>query len=329
MLGFLRPLALINRLPRRISIRLGTSVIRMSNSHAASNMDKKTVIVISGATSVGKSSVAMELCQGLGAEIVISDAVQVYSHLDIGSNKPTKEDLELVPHHLLDICHPSSVMTTGDFYRAATTSVKNILARNKVPVVVGGSTMWVQWLVQGVPDAPKPSEDITIQAEALLKDFREAERWEEGLDLLREYDRARADKLSRNDWYRLQRALEIALQLNGTKSFEEGREEKTLLTGVRSSLLPSDIDMRTVFIGEEREMLYRTIDDRCVDMLRMGQITEVAELLLNGTLRPEYTVAKSIGYRQTISYLAQTALDAETRERSPQVERDDFIDYLK
>lgn len=198
--------------------------------------------------------------------------------------------------------------------------------------------MWVQWLVQGIPDAPKPDAAIASQAEELLKDFRDAEQWEEGLAVLRRYDADRAEKLSRNDWYRLQRSLEIALQLRGASASataagaeggEDSAQEGPLLTGTRTKLLPADIDMRTVFIGEERELLYHTIDGRCVDMLQLGHIREVAELLLSGTLVPEYTVAKSIGYRQTIAYLARTALASETKERTPEEENDDFITYLE
>lgn len=194
--------------------------------------------------------------------------------------------------------------------------------------------MWVQWLVQGVPDAPKPDQDIANQAESLLKDLRDSEQWEQGLAVLRQYDVDKADKLSRNDWYRLQRSLEIALQLKATSpssktASEEGAQEGSLLTGARTTLLPDDIDLRTIFIGEDRELLYHTIDSRCVDMLQLGHIREVAELLLSETLLPEFPVAKSIGYRQTIAYLARTALDSETRSRSPEQETADFLEYLE
>lgn len=196
--------------------------------------------------------------------------------------------------------------------------------------------MWVQWLVQGIPDAPKPDAAIASQAEDMLKELRDTEQWEEGLSVLRRYDSDRAEKLSKNDWYRLQRALEIALQLRSSASTttaaiagDDSAQEGPLLTGARTKLLPDDVDMRTIFIGEERELLYHTIDSRCVDMLQLGHIREVAELLLQGTLVPEYPVAKSIGYRQTIAYLARTALDSETRERTPEEEDNDFIAYLE
>jgi len=311
----------------------------MSAPNYRAGRTKIPVIVITGATSVGKSSVAMDFCKRVDSEIIISDAVQVYSHMDIGSNKPTKEDREQVPHHLLDVCHPSTVMTTGDYYRQASASILDVLGRGKVPVVVGGSTMWVQWLVQGIPDAPLASQEVSEQAEAMLKGFREAEQWEEGLSVLRKYDTDKPDKLSKNDWYRLQRSLEIAMQLHanavaaksssGVNTAEvKEATEKPLLRGVRTSLLPADVDMRTIFITEDRETLYHTIDSRCVDMLKLGHIREVAELLLNDTLQPEYVVSKSIGYRQTIAYLAQSALDSETKTNTPEEETAAFVQYL-
>lgn len=201
--------------------------------------------------------------------------------------------------------------------------------------------MWVQWLVQGIPDAPVASQEISEQAEAMLKDLREAEQWEEGLSVLRKYDADKAEKLSRNDWYRLQRSLEIALQLSANAATAKGSSagdtamesednvtDKPLLRGVRTSLLPDDVDMRTIFITEDRETLYHTIDSRCVDMLELGHIREVAELLLNDTLQPEYVVAKSIGYRQTIAYLAQSALESEYKTNTPEEDTAAFIQYL-
>jgi tRNA dimethylallyltransferase len=109
------------------------------------NLPKNQVIIIAGATSVGKSAVAQEVCNTIkNAEIVIADSVQVYRYLDIGSNKPTKEEMLEVPHHMVDLCDPSEVLSTGDFSRRAADIIHEILARNKVPVVVGGSTMWIE-----------------------------------------------------------------------------------------------------------------------------------------------------------------------------------------
>ena len=298
-----------------------------------------TVVVISGATSVGKSSVAMELCQRINGEIVISDSVQVYNKLDIGSNKPTLEDRRTVPHHLIDICPPSNTMSTGDFCRSASQVIKDILDRGKVPVLVGGSTMWIQWLVRGIPDAPKATPEIVEQAEQMLKEYESTQRWDEAAEIVSSYDAVRVAKLARNDWYRLKRLLAIGLQLtsttpppieNSSSSTSVTRERspsESLLDGTRRGNLPDmNIDFRTVFVSEDRTHLYHTIDRRCVDMLQLGHISEVCHLLLDEVLRPEFPVSKSIGYRQTINLLAA---GADGNGPPEEITSTEFLEYLQ
>jgi tRNA dimethylallyltransferase len=248
-----------------------------------------------------------------------------------------------VPHHLIDIAEPSTTVTTGDFSRRAAAAIDDILSRGKVPVLVGGATMWIQWLVQGIPDAPKASPDAQQRAEELLKDIEPARRWDDAIVLLQKYDPARAAKLSRNDWYRMRRALEIAVQL---VEFDKERASRPpspagspLLDGKRKSVLGSRaVDLRTVFINEDRSLLYHTIDGRCVDMLRLGHISEVGDLLLRDVLRPEYPVSRAIGYRQTIEYLARGAdhLAGSAAAGSSAMKKiyleedmDAFLEYLK
>jgi tRNA dimethylallyltransferase len=113
---------------------------------------------------VGKSAVARELCGLYRAEVLVADAVQVYRHMDIGANKPTADERAAAPHHLLDLCEPpNDVFTAGDFVRAAAPLVREISGRGRLPLLVGGNTMWTQWLVTGVPDAPKYSTANTTQ----------------------------------------------------------------------------------------------------------------------------------------------------------------------
>jgi tRNA dimethylallyltransferase len=298
-----------------------------------------TVLVISGATSVGKSSVALDLCQLIGGEIISSDSVQVYSQLDVGSNKATAAEMALVPHHLIDIAEPSTTLTTGDFSRRAAAAIDDILSRGKVPVLVGGATMWIQWLVQGIPDAPKAKPKAQQRASELLKDIEPARRWDDAMALLEQYDPARAAKLSRNDWYRMRRSLEIAVQIvefdNVASSRPPSPAGSPLLDGKRKSVLGSrEVDLRTVFINEDRSLLYHTIDSRCVDMLRLGHISEVGDLLYREVLRPEYPVSKAIGYRQTIEYLARGADHSgagPSAMRKIYLEEDmvAFLEYLK
>jgi tRNA dimethylallyltransferase len=262
----------------------------------------KPVIILAGATSTGKSAVSMELIKQLDAEIVIADSVQVYKKLDIGSNKPTVEDQHQAIHHLLDIYDPSYSVTAGDFVDHAKRVIDDITGRNKVPIVVGGSTMWIQWLVHGIPDAPKASTRAVEEASRLLEPFELIGDWENGYKVLAQYDEERAKKLHKNDWYRLKRYLEVALDLLYKASSSPSSDVAATLENQRTPVL-SNYDLRAFFLMEDRLSLYHTIDTRCVYMLQAGLIREVAELLLQNQLSPSYTVSKAIGYRQTIQYL--------------------------
>lgn len=277
-----------------------------SSSSTAALLNNK-VIVLAGATSVGKSAVSLELCKHLDAEIVIADSVQVYQGLDIGANKPTLEEQQIVPHHLIDISHPSQQMSTGDFSEKASEIIFDILRRNKVPIVVGGSTMWIQWLVHGKPDAPKASEEALRKTNELIDNLEAEKKWEEAFTILTSYDAIRAAKLPKNDWYRLRRYLEIAIELTlGSKSpvSSDDEENKVQLTGSRTNCLDS-LDVRCYFLTESRELLYHTIDNRCEQMLYAGLLQEVKDLVLKGYLAPDFPISKSIGYRQGIEYFAK------------------------
>ena len=292
------------KLYRELSVRSNSMISSVTNvgpeGRLRPDVESNKVIVLAGATSVGKSKVAQLLCEEHGnCEVVIADSVQIYKHLDIGSNKPSVAEQEAVPHHLVDICDPHETYSSGEFVRAAVPIVYDILNRGKLPVIVGGSTMYLQWLVQGMPDAPKASEKIERKAEALLKEVENDGRWEDAVEILAKFDTERAYSLGKNDWYRMRRYLEVALSLQ-----EEG---SIMQKGCRVGNFP-DLDLRCYFLSEDREQLYRMIDYRCEAMLQAGLIDEVASLIQAGHLTPNSTASKAIGYRQTIEYLGRSML---------------------
>lgn len=296
------------RMPQ-LHIRFSTPIrMHLSQSRV---MTKNQVIILAGATSVGKSAVARELCKSLDAEIVIADSVQIYRHLDIGSNKPSKTEMHEIPHHLVDICEPSQIFSCGDFVRRASVIIDEIISRGKVPVVVGGSTMWIQWLVHGIPDAPKADGETVLEVNAMLKEHECEGDWNTAVKLLAEYDPNRAYQIGKNDWYRLHRFLEVAVSMRKNRGINSTDEKAEFfsLTGQRTPLL-SHLDLRCFFLSEDREQLYRCIDMRCEDMLRMGLFEEVTQLILDGTLTPETPSARAIGYRQTIDYLCNPRWEA-------------------
>jgi hypothetical protein len=164
------------------SIRIAS----MSSSSSTSPLPppRAKVIVVTGPTAVGKSNLALTLCrdatQPAAGEIISVDSVQVYRGLDIGSNKPSKEEQTEVPHHLLDVLEANApeAFTAGDFVRKAEEAIDDVLARGKVPVVVGGTSMYTQWLVQGRPDAPKSDPAVELRARGMLAPFQSKNDWE-------------------------------------------------------------------------------------------------------------------------------------------------------
>jgi tRNA dimethylallyltransferase len=318
-----------------------TTQRRTLSSVGASSESNNTVIVLTGATAAGKSSLAMKLCDILDAEIVIADSVQVYKHLDIGSNKPTNEDMVQVIHHLVNICDPNDdeSFTAGDFCREANISIRDILSRGKVPIVVGGCTMWVEWLINGVQDNPKGNKDVYEAVQLLIKPYEMNKSWDEAIEVFGRYDPNKVQTLSRNDWYRLSRFIEISIATVGFQRYLDtcgissslsldfknivtedipktlGHEEKK----TREKLL-SDVDVRGIFLSEDREFLYHKIDGRCVDMIEQGLFEEVTNLILDHKLSPKSMGAFAIGYRQTIQYLCRPGFQPNDVKA--------FVDYI-
>jgi tRNA dimethylallyltransferase len=330
----------VSLVPRRL--RYCSRSLTMRAKMFERQLPPNTVLVLSGVTAVGKSAVALDLCQKVNGEIIISDSVQVYQHLNIGSTKPTIEEMARVPHHLVNMAHPSKTITTGDYCRAAGEAIRDVLSRGKVPVLVGGSTMWIQWLVRGIPDAPKATAEVEARVSELIGELENAGRWDDALQILLQHDPVRGSKITVNDWYRLRRYLEIAVQiLEDTSGRSTGKsKDGGLLDGTRVSNVAGEVDFRTVFLSEDRTDLYHTIDTRCVDLLKMGLISEITDLLLTGNLQPEFPVSKAIGYRQTIDYLARDPSivpppKKSAKKRAPSGlidisdhELDEFLDYL-
>ena len=295
------------------------------------------VLVISGPTAVGKSALATTLCEqhaavvaqaaaarsggggggGVvgGGEIISADSVQVYKSLDIGSNKPSLAERARVPYHLVDTHEPATDnCTAGDFVRAAWAAVVDVAARGRLPVVAGGTMMYLRWFVEGAPDAPRSDPVVCARVRAALEPLREAGDWEGGLARLAALHPARAARLNRNDWYRLQRALEIAASAKAeiaaatttaAAEAEEAAEEEEAEADAVANAARSSFDLRCFFLVRDRLALNRAIDARCEAMVRRGLLRETAGLLAAGRLGPDCVAGRSIGYRQAMEYLTK------------------------
>eukprot|EP00283_Hemiselmis_rufescens_P011731 CAMPEP_0173455846 /NCGR_PEP_ID=MMETSP1357-20121228/54998_1 /TAXON_ID=77926 /ORGANISM="Hemiselmis rufescens, Strain PCC563" /LENGTH=410 /DNA_ID=CAMNT_0014423009 /DNA_START=6 /DNA_END=1238 /DNA_ORIENTATION=- len=284
----------------------------MSGGGEGGGGERVKVVVISGPTAVGKSALAERLALSLpqGGEIISADSVQVYRGMDIGSNKPTPEERASVPYHLIDVCDPAQEYTAADFADQARLAILDVHSRGKLPIVVGGTGFYLQWLVYGRPQAPAPTPEATKKADAEADSFQGD--WARALTRVQEVDAAYSETLAQNDWFRLKRCLEVFYTSGRPlSSFDRPMGKKLTFSQVPSALDTSEFDFRCFFLYRPRLELFRDIDMRCEVMLQRGFLEEVKRLVDEGALRPgptegpgseggERAAERSIGYRQAL-----------------------------
>ncbi|KAI7747324.1 hypothetical protein M8C21_021720 [Ambrosia artemisiifolia] len=310
----LPPSALSSLLNRRQCIhrRLFTTF----HCSASTNSNKQKVIVISGPTGAGKSRLALELSKKLNGEIISADSVQVYKGLDVGSAKPSA-----MPHHLLDILHPSEDYSAGNFYDDGRQATKDILSRGRVPIVTGGTGLYLRWFIYGKPDVPKATPEISLEVQSELASFERTYDWDAAVQLVTKAGDPTAQSLPANDWYRLRRKLEI-IKSSGLPpsafpvpydSFKGQTASHSTDPGTDISTAgsldekPKDLDYDFIcfFLSTSRLDLYRSIDFRCEDMISgdNGILSEARWLLDLGLQPNSNSATRAIGYRQAMEYL--------------------------
>lgn len=284
----------------------------ISTSCSAAPPAKKKVIVISGPTGAGKTRLALEVAKHLNGEIISADSVQVYKGLDVGSAKPSIDERQEVPHHLVDILHPSEEYSVGQFYEDARRITDEILSRDRVPVVTGGTGLYLRWFMYGKPDVPKASAEVAFEVHSELADLQRVGDWEGAVRLVVNAGDPGVQSLASNDWYRLRRRFEI-LKSSGASpsaievpynSFKEKLESSE--ADELHERKPKDLDYEFLcfFLSTQRLDLYRAIDFRCEDMLLDDGILSEAKWLLDLGLLPNTNSAtRAIGYRQAMEYL--------------------------
>ena len=246
------------------------------------------VLAIVGPTATGKSALGMAVAEALGGEIVNADALQVYRGFDIGTAKPGVADRERVRHHLVDILEPDERYSAGEFARRAREAIAEIQGRGRVPVVVGGSGLYLRALFEGLSPVPAGDPEVRRELRARLE--------AEGLPALREElerrDPETAARLGAGDTQRVLRALEVALVSGRPLSAWIGEQPFGAqgIAAVRVGLtLP-------------RGILYDRIAGRVARMIEAGWTEEVAGLLSRG-FSPALPAFQAIGYRQLVRYL--------------------------
>lgn len=245
---------------------------------------KKRVVVILGPTATGKSYCAIEVAKRFNGEIISGDSMLVYKEMNIGTAKPTADELKAVPHHLVDILPPDASFNVVDFVEQAKTLIADINSRGRLPIIAGGTGLYIKALLE---DYAFNSVDEDTELRRSLEAEAEACGTEALHKRLAELDPEAAERIHPNNVRRVVRALESALR--GDTISQQGAEE-------------SPYDALVFGLNMERSALYERINRRVDLMLEAGLEQEVRRLLEQG-VSPECQSMQSIGYRQMVWYL--------------------------
>lgn len=255
---------------------------------------KPLAVAIMGPTASGKTAAALAIAREIPSEIISVDSALVYREMDIGTAKPTAEELASVPHHLIDIIEPTESYSVAQFRNDTIRLVADISARGKLPLLVGGTMMYFKGLTDGLDDLP--TADAELRARIELEAARIG--WPAMHDKLRALDPQTADRLAPNDAQRINRALEIC-ELSGKPMSE-------LLAKREKTELPFDL-LSFALEPSDRAVLHARIATRFDQMLGQrddeGLVAEVARLRARGDLNPTLPSMRCVGYRQAWDYL--------------------------
>ena len=250
-------------------------------------MSLPLLVVLLGPTASGKTALSLYVAARFQGEIVSCDSVAVYREFEVGTAKPSREDRRRVQHHLIDIAGPEEVITAGDYSRLARRALAEIAARGHLPIVVGGSGLYLRALVEGLFAGPPRSEALR----ARLRE-RAAERGPDYLHrLLRRFDPAAAQAIHANDVPKVVRALEVSVSARApmTGLWQQGRDPLTGFNILRIGLNP------------DREALYQRINQRARAMFSSGLLEETRALAAR--YGASAWPLNSLGYKQAMQHL--------------------------
>jgi tRNA dimethylallyltransferase len=250
-------------------------------------MSGPLLVVVLGPTASGKTALSMHLAERFRGEIVNCDSVAVYREFEIGTAKPSPEERGRVPHHLINVAGPLELLTAGDYSRLARQAIQEISSRGRLPVVAGGTGLYLRALLDGLFTGPPRSEELRIR----LRE-RAAERGPQYLHrLLRRVDRKAAQSIHENDVPKMVRAIEVSITARApiTEMWRQGREP---LRGFR---------ILRIGLNPEREALYARINARAREMFSAGLVEETRALA--GRYGTAARPLAALGYKQAMQYL--------------------------
>ncbi len=287
---------------------------------------KKKMIAVVGPTASGKTDLAIRLAKKYDGEIVSADSMQIYKGMEIASAKPTEEEMQGVPHHLMSFISPSDTFSVSDYVKLASEAIDDILSRGKLPILCGGSGLYIRSLIDNITFAPDvPDEKLREE----LNERYEKEGGEVLLKELEEFDPESAEKFSPNDGKRIIRAIEIYRSTGITMS-----EQISL-----SKLEPSPYDVTAIGLTfADRQHLYDRINTRVDEMLKRGLIEEAENFYSS---EKSVTSSAAIGYKELKPYLdgritleaAAEKLKMESRRYAKRqitwFKRDEYINWIE
>ncbi len=251
-------------------------------------MSEPHLIVLLGPTASGKTALSLSLAEKFSGEIVSCDSVAVYREFEIGTAKPSRAERQRIPHHLIDVVEPEGQLSAGDYSRLARQAINEIARRGRLPIVVGGTGLYLRALLEGLFAGPPRSEELR----ARLRE-RAQERGGEYLHrMLRRLDLKAADAIHPNDVSKIVRALEVSISARRpmTEMWQQGRDP---LRGFR---------ILRVGLNPDREQLYARINQRAVEMFEQGLVDETKALLARYGEKP--WPLGSLGYKQARQVLS-------------------------
>lgn len=253
------------------------------------------IIVIEGPTAAGKSKLALELAVAMNTEIISADSRQIYRFLDIGTAKPSKAELSSIPHHLVDIINPDESYNAGLFCQAATRLIQDLQTKGKVPIICGGTGMYIKSLLEGLFNMPARDleTETGLDAQAVRQQLRsvcEANGLASLYAELLRIDPDAAAKISSSDSHRILRALEI-YNLTGKPISKHWREQQS-----NAAFQPFRI-----LVDAPRDVLYSRINQRVEDMVQNGLPDEI-QIILNKGYSWDAAGFNSVGYKEFRPY---------------------------
>ena len=251
-------------------------------------MEKKKLVILTGPTAVGKSALSIRLAKEIGGEIISADSMQVYRRMNIGSAKITRQEMQGIPHHLVDILEPTEHFDVCTFQKYAKEAMQGIYERGNIPIIVGGTGFYIQAVLYDIDFFENEAGGIREELENLAK--------EKGAPylhhMLAQIDPASAEAIHANNVKRVIRAIEYYRQ-TGERISEHNEQQ---------SQKESPYDFRYLVLNDDREKLYARIEQRIDEMLAAGLVREVEGLLAEG-LKTGMTAMQGLGYKEIAAYL--------------------------